>query len=311
MARRLPLTTLLSFALVAFTIEFDNEAEHRQPYRTSDHGGPASAPWLVSMAMFLNCLQFVSAQGTAQRELERQARTRTNWDGMRRWGYIYLEPDPGDPRPRPPQSAWLVRPTVKGRIIQESMRALLPEIEERWRTRFGDLTVRNLRKALTAMLRMLPEGLPDCMPILHYGLVTEGPEPEMRGRSPQESELENLPLPVLLARILLTLALEFEEESPLSLAICANILRVLESEGTLVARVPAMSGVSKEAVAMAVGFLQRHGYGQVLSQMPAKRGRIVLLNSTGTQVQTEYPQRLGFQEERWKARIGADALANL
>src|SRR6266487_1082973 len=51
----LPLSALLSQALVAFTIEFDNEAEHRLPHRTTSHGasGPgdgAPAPWLVSLA---------------------------------------------------------------------------------------------------------------------------------------------------------------------------------------------------------------------------------------------------------------------
>ncbi|MGA8528104.1 MAG: hypothetical protein WB622_00215, partial [Acidobacteriaceae bacterium] len=202
MARRLPLSTLLSFALVGFTLEFDNEAEHRQPHRTSDFGGPASAPWLVSLAMYFNCLQFVSGQGIAKRELERQARTEPNWDGMRRWGYIYFEPDPADPRPRPPQWAWLVRATAKGRVIQEMMRGLVPEIEERWRKRFGVSTIQELRRALIAMLRPVSGGLPDCMPILHYGLVSKGPQAEERGQPPRESEIASLPLPVLLARVL-------------------------------------------------------------------------------------------------------------
>src|SRR5438034_306366 len=51
----LPLSALLSQALVAYTIEFDNEAEHRLPHRTTSHGasGPgdgAPVPWLVSLA---------------------------------------------------------------------------------------------------------------------------------------------------------------------------------------------------------------------------------------------------------------------
>jgi hypothetical protein len=51
---RLPLPTLLSHALVAFTIEFDNEFEHRVPHRTTNHGstGSRSSPWLVSMVMW-------------------------------------------------------------------------------------------------------------------------------------------------------------------------------------------------------------------------------------------------------------------
>lgn len=309
MARRLPLTALLSFALVAFTIEIDNEAEHRQPHRTSDHGGSASDPWLVSLAMFLNCLQFVPEQGITMRELERLARTGTNWDGMRRWGYIYLEPDPNDARPRPPQSAWLVRATVKGRAMQEAMRSLTPEIEQRWRERFGSSTIQELRSALIAFLRNVPSGLPDCMPILGYGLVCAGPKE--RGNPPAESELGGLHLPVLLARVLLAMALEFEEEWPLSLAICANVLRVLEPEGTLVYKVPEASGVSKESIAMAIGFLEKRGTIQVVSQKPARRGRIVLLTPEGARMQTDSAQRLRILEERWKARTGTQATSAL
>ena len=311
MAGRLPLSTLLSFALVGFTIEFDNEAEHRQPHRTSDFGGSASAPWLVSLAMYLNCLQFIPEQGITMKELEREARTGPNWDGMRRWGYIYLEPDPNDRRPRPPQSAWRVRATVKGRLIQESMRALLPEIEQRWCERFGAAAIGELRRALVAVLRTLPGGLPDCMPILHWGLVCTASDGKERAEPPHESEVGRLPLPVLLARVLLAMALEFERESPVSLAIFANILRVLEPEGTLVYKVPEASGVSKEAIAMALGFLQKRGFVQVVSQKPARRGRMVLLSPTGTQMQTDAPQRLRLLEERWKARSGPEAISAL
>ena len=59
---RPPLSTLLSQVLVAFTIEFDNEFEHRVPHRTTNYGstgGSSSAPWLVSMAMWLHLMQFV------------------------------------------------------------------------------------------------------------------------------------------------------------------------------------------------------------------------------------------------------------
>jgi hypothetical protein len=53
--------------LVAFTIEFDNEAEHRMAHRTSAglrHDAPRDAPWLVSQSMWANVLQFVNEEGT-------------------------------------------------------------------------------------------------------------------------------------------------------------------------------------------------------------------------------------------------------
>jgi hypothetical protein len=54
-----PLPTLLSQALVAFTIEFDNESEHRIAHRT--RRGPAAGvrgPWLVSLATWANFMQW-------------------------------------------------------------------------------------------------------------------------------------------------------------------------------------------------------------------------------------------------------------
>src|SRR5580692_9145413 len=88
-AAGLPLSTLLSQVLVAFTIEFDNEFEHQSPHRTTRYGSTAGSrqdPWLGSTVMWLNCMQFVSDEGVTVREVERLARTTTNWNGMERWG---------------------------------------------------------------------------------------------------------------------------------------------------------------------------------------------------------------------------------
>jgi hypothetical protein len=55
LAAVLPLPTLLSQVLVAFTIEFDNEFEHRMPHWTTNAGRaarPPGAPWLVSQVMW-------------------------------------------------------------------------------------------------------------------------------------------------------------------------------------------------------------------------------------------------------------------
>jgi hypothetical protein len=55
MEGHLPLPALVSQALVAFIIEFDDEFERRMPHRTTNHGstpGAHDAPWLVSMAMW-------------------------------------------------------------------------------------------------------------------------------------------------------------------------------------------------------------------------------------------------------------------
>jgi hypothetical protein len=90
-ASRLPLPALLSHVLVAFSIEFDNEFEHQMPPRTSKHGsttGSRHAPWLVSLVMWSNCMQFVGEEWVTVGELQRLARTGTKLAGMQRWGYM-------------------------------------------------------------------------------------------------------------------------------------------------------------------------------------------------------------------------------
>src|SRR5277367_1283272 len=88
----LPLSALLSQVLVAFTIEFDNEAERQLPHRTTYYGstGGLRSLWLVSLAMYANCMQHIGPDGITIGDLVRRARTRTNFRGMRRWGYITL-----------------------------------------------------------------------------------------------------------------------------------------------------------------------------------------------------------------------------
>jgi hypothetical protein len=104
-AGRLPLSALLSQALVAFIIELDNEFERQMPHRTSDHGrtqGQRTVPWLVSMAMWSTCLRFVGDGGITVGELTGRARTKTNLAGMQRWGIHHGRPGPGR---RPAQTA--------------------------------------------------------------------------------------------------------------------------------------------------------------------------------------------------------------
>jgi hypothetical protein len=132
-----PLPTLLSQSLVAYTIEFDNEAEHRMPHRTTRHSEPGGrGVWLVSMAMWLNCMQYVTGEPMLVTELEQRARTGTNLDGMRRWGYVALESESGgDPKRKPKDLT--IRATQRGQQAQEVWRPLAAEIDHRWRDRFG------------------------------------------------------------------------------------------------------------------------------------------------------------------------------
>ena len=91
----------------------------------------------------------VGEEGVTVGELERLARTTTNLNGMQRWGYIVVEPDPLDNRPKPPRSDWVVRPTAGGRKAREVWRPLTGVIEQRWQERFGTDAIRDLKQRLS------------------------------------------------------------------------------------------------------------------------------------------------------------------
>ena len=330
MGERIPLPSLLSHALVAFTIEFDNEYERRMPHWTTRQGrgvGTLHAPWLVSMVMWSNCMCFVSEAGVAVRELERLARTKTNLPGMERWGYVVVEPSPADHppaehrpaehRPKPPRSAWLVRPTAAGRKAQEVWRPLFGEIEGRWQKRFGKNAIEELRKSLWAVAGQLDIELPDCLPILGFGLFSKGTEYERRvpGVDDDGSRLSlplplPLPLPAILSRVLLAFALDFENESDLSLAISANLVRVLNEQGVRVRDLPLLTGVSKEAIAVSLSFLTKRGYAVVEGETSGGRAKVARLTPKGRKAQEVYRQLLSI-EQRWEKRFGKSTVRAL
>jgi len=309
MDQRIPLPTLLSYALVAFTIEFDNELERRMPHRTtrSPKGtGILGSPWLISMAMWFNCLRFVD-DGITVGELERRALTKTNIDGMRRWRYIHIKPSPHDSRPKPPLRDWLITPTPAGRTARELGRALLSEIEERWTIRLGPEKLVRLRDALTAIVDGFETELPDCMPILGYGLANMSPV-ELRHSSGASS---GLPLPSLLSKVLLAFAYQFERDSKVSLSICTNVLRLVGEEGVSVRRLPRLACVSKESIAMVVGYLTRHGYAVVEPPQTTPRDKALKLTPSGYTALNAYRLLVYEIENRWNEELGIERVSEL
>jgi DNA-binding MarR family transcriptional regulator len=327
---RLPLSTLLSQALVAFTIEFDNEAEHRIPHTTTITGRTPDAlyaPWLVSMVMWFNCMRFVSDEGVSVCELNRLARTGTNLNGMARWGYVTVAPDSADRRPKPPQSAWLIRPRAGGRMAQQIWRTLFPVIEKRWEERFGEPEIRELRESLRAIVSRLDPELPDCLPILGYGLFSSGPcaKGQLSGTSlaiDQDAKADtrsdvdsDLALPSLLSRALLTFAIEFERESDVSLAISATVLRLFvntgesNGESVRVRDLPRLAGVSKEGIAMAVGYLAKRGYARI--ERESGKVKVLALTAKGLRARDAYFRLAPEIEKRWRSRFGEKQVRRL
>jgi DNA-binding MarR family transcriptional regulator len=321
MADRLALSALLSQALVAFTIEFDNEFERRTPHQTTDHGstlGSNHAPWLVSMVMWEKFLQFVPDNGITIRELQRL--TGLSDKGMvtwltrlgKWWGYIVIGPDQADPPAKSARSEWQVRPTPGGQKALEVWRPLSAVIEQRWDERFGPREIEHLRESLRAVVSQLDPELPDSLPILGYGLFSKADDDGRRSAATRgPHRWSHAPLPALLSRPLLAFAVDFEGESELSLAIGANVLRLAGEEGVRIRDLPRLAGVSREAIATALSFLEKRGYASVKQESSGKRAKLLMLNARGLRARDEYHRLVWNIEERWQARFGKKAMAGI
>jgi DNA-binding transcriptional ArsR family regulator len=262
-----PLSTPLSQLLVAFTIELDNEVERRMA-----EAAPGS--FRISVVMWSNFLRFVGDEIAVGDLVEAtglpKARVLSTLGGMERWRYVTVGPETGGKRDgygsaRGLRPEWPVRPTPTGRAAQELWPLLISEMEARWRGRFGDGEVTELRDAARALVEPLERDLPEYLPVVvgSTGMVSEVTERPRLG--PPSDDLL-----ALLAQALLAYTLEFERRSELSLPLAENVVRPLADSDLEVRDLPAVGGVSKEAVAMALTWLTKHGYVEVAS----KRARL-------------------------------------
>jgi methyltransferase (TIGR00027 family) len=322
----LPLSALLSQTLVAFTVEADNETEHRLPHRTTDYGlapsAPPGAPWLTSLLMYANCLRHLPDAGITIAGLHDRARTGTNLDGMRRWRYVTFTPDPGlDPdlshgqRPRPDA---LIRPTAWGIEARDTWRTVTADVESRWRYRLGTAAFDALRAALAAVAEHLDPLLPDCLPILGYGLFTrrdrggkDADRPVAATVQADAPAIGDLPLWALLSRVLRAFAERYEAEPGPSLAVSANLLRVLTETGVRTKDIPALAGVSKEAVAMAMGVMRKSGAVTEGPDPAGGRFKVTRLTARGVVLRDEYPVLAADIERDWRTRFGGPAITAL
>lgn len=89
------------------------------------------------------------------------------------------------------------------------------------------------------------------------------------------------PLPSLLSRVLLAFAIELEGKSEVSLAISANVLRLVGVKGIHVRDLPCLAGMSREAIAMSVTFLEKRGYAVMKPESPGSRAKVFVLTPKG------------------------------
>ena len=305
--RQRPLPALLSQALVAFTIEFDNESEHQIQHRTTS--GPVAGsrgPWLVSETMWANFMQFVPPDGVPLRDVAALAGI-TNLNGLERWGYVTVGPDPADGRAKPPRRDWVVHATAAGQRAQHIWRPLTAEIERRWRDRFGADQVITLTGALRSVAGRTGLVLPPYLPVVGVYPSDHG---DWLAAGQQASGAAEAGLPALLSRVLLAFAIDVERESRLTMVVGANALRVLSTDPVPVAGLPPRAGLSKEAMSRALGLLERHGYAVVEPDPAASRRKAARLTARGQRAQDDH-HRLVVGVEQWRDRFGADEVDRL
>jgi hypothetical protein len=174
-------------------------------------------------------------------------------------------------------------------------------VDARWSDRFGAPGVQALRARLEELDQQVAAGLPDYLPILGHGLWNRVSRTEESAEPPDDC------LVSLLARPLLSLALEFEHSATVSLAVAANLLPVLDPDGVPVRELPALTGVATEGNAAALGVLERQGLVEV-GAAEGNRSKYARLTAVGVRVRSSTYQLLRSVEASWADRFGTDAL---
>jgi len=281
-----PLSALLSQALVAYTVELDGEFERRMLAMPSRGAR-------LSLVVWLNLLRFlvdgpVSVGTLASRTLAGE-QVKHPLGCLERWRLILLQPGKRDGfgSGRAIRADWPVQLTASGQMAISIWPDLIEEIDARWSKRFGD-GASQLRAALEAIERHidleLPQGLPSAILKL----------PDF---APRKSAAEDgLPLAVLLSRVLLAFALEFERDSRTPISLCANTIRILGDQAIPETEIPKRTGCSNETAG--VGW-QLKPYIVVETDPARGRGKLLRLSEAGIRTQHNYRRLTREIEERW------------
>ena len=254
---------------VAHTIEIDNLVESESP-------PSAEGRFRFSLAFWANGLRLVDEAGTTLGEMRRQARGECNIGGLERWGWITVGDPPhrqgarrvGFGTSRGLRADTVLRPTRAGMDARRIWPAAVAEVENRWQHRFGADVIESIRRELAGVGTAMPWAPPQVSPadgfrtaVLEGGAETDPTEP---------------PFVIRLAQTLTEFTLRAEAGARISLPLGENLLDPLEEKPRAVKDLPAVTGVSKEAVSMAVNFAVRRGLADLSGD------RILALTSRGS-----------------------------
>lgn len=307
-----PLSTKLSFALVAFTIECDNEFERALLGGRRFDAWKANKPpvFLISLAMWANYLRHLAQGPIAAHELAALAGgdddivIARGFTGLRRWRYVTVQPAHSSGKRRDA----LVQLTAAGQRCARLWQPLPAAIEGRWRARFGESVVDELRQQLAAAVAHFGGGRLWCLPIISsrremFSPTAPGTE---AGDSPNKR-----PLVALLSQTLLAFTLAFEQGASLPLPIVADALRALDPTGVPLRDLPTQAGISAAATAQSLTLLQRRGLAEVVPAAGSRQGRQVRLTAEGVAARRTGQRRIASVERNWQQQLGATVLAAL
>jgi hypothetical protein len=311
-----PLSALLSQILVAYTVELDDDFE----LGMSRAGFPGAR---LSLVAWTNLIRFIPEGGTSVRDLQTVSfgsddRLKLQLGCLERWGFVYFQREGSgnhEPHARPGvrrdgwgsgrgiKMTWIVHLARRGRLAAGIWSTMWPEVEKRWRQRFG-ADYASLYDALREVERRRDVELP-------LGLPGVGNFPWSETYQPRNSQKDeaDLPLSALLSRVLLMFTIEFNRRSRVPISACANTIRVLRPDaGTRLGDLPRLTGCSPETSDIG-WFLKR--FVAVEPDPSGKRGKLVMLSPAGQEAQRTYYLLTRDIEDEWKLKFGAAAVRRL
>jgi hypothetical protein len=238
-----PITALLSWAWVSYTIEADNAVEAAATEQVG-------RLFPISLAMWANGLRLIPEDGTTVAEWRRGSGAGCNLGGLERWGWIAV----GEPGQRRKgfgtrsgiKADTVLRPTRAGSFARRIWPEVIEATDERWTVRFGSSALDHLSSVLAKVGASMPWAPPEVHPSNGFATVVVGPveeEPNSFGTR--------------LGQALTAITLGAEAESPVSLPLGANLLRVVADDRVPIRDLPARAGISKEAATMALNYAIR------------------------------------------------------